>query len=150
MTNEAQGEKQVVVRFVEETTVDNGSDLPKGPTYKVGDVRPFGERSAQYWVNRRVAVYATAEEIATLDAPKQRTSGNQGGGNQGTGTGTGTTGGNQGGKGDGVDLDAMTLVQLAEYAAERKIDLGKLTKKADVIDCIRKAEAAQGTTTGGA
>lgn len=39
------------------------------------------------------------------------------------------------------ELDAMTVPELKAYAETVGIDLGKLTKKADIIAAIRKAEA---------
>ena len=46
------------------------------------------------------------------------------------------------GAGDDADeLDAMTVTELRNYADMTGVDLGKLTKKGDIIDAIRKAEA---------
>ena len=50
----------------------------------------------------------------------------------------------EGDKDDDVDeLDGMTVSQLRVYAETVGIDLGKLTKKADIIEAIRKAEAEE-------
>lgn len=40
-----------------------------------------------------------------------------------------------------VDLDAMTVAELVEYAAVADIDLGGATRKADIIAAIRRVEA---------
>lgn len=55
---------------------------------------------------------------------------------------TGDTGANDEGA-DGDELDGMTVSQLRVYAETVGIDLGKLTKKADIIEAIRKAEAEE-------
>lgn len=39
-----------------------------------------------------------------------------------------------------VDLDAMTVAELIEYAAVADIDLGGATRKADIIAAIRHVE----------
>ena len=41
------------------------------------------------------------------------------------------------------ELDGMTVNELKAYAETVGIDLGKLTKKADIINAIRKAEAEE-------
>ena len=41
------------------------------------------------------------------------------------------------------ELDGMTVSQLRVYAETVGIDLGTLTKKADLIEAIRKAEAEE-------
>lgn len=38
-----------------------------------------------------------------------------------------------------VDFEKMTVSQLKEYANDNKIDLSNLTKKGEIIDCIRTA-----------
>ena len=38
-----------------------------------------------------------------------------------------------------TQLDKMTIAQLRDFAAERDIDLGDVTKKADIIAIIREA-----------
>ena len=42
---------------------------------------------------------------------------------------------------DDEELEAMTVAELRAYAETTGVDLGKLTKKADIINAIRKAEA---------
>ena len=42
---------------------------------------------------------------------------------------------------DTEELEAMTVSELKAYAETCGIELGKLTKKADIINAIRKAEA---------
>ena len=55
---------------------------------------------------------------------------------------TGDTGADDEGA-DRDELDGMTVSQLRVYAETVGIDLGKLTKKADIIEAIRKAEAEE-------
>lgn len=44
---------------------------------------------------------------------------------------------------DGDELDGMTVNQLKVYAETVGINLGKLNRKADIIEAIRKAEAEE-------
>lgn len=55
---------------------------------------------------------------------------------------TGDNGGDDAGT-DEDELNGMTVSQLKVYAETVGIDLGKLTKKADIIEAIRKAEAEE-------
>lgn len=49
----------------------------------------------------------------------------------------------EGGDGDVLDLDAMTVADLVEYAAASEIDLGGATRKADILATIQAAIAAE-------
>ena len=42
---------------------------------------------------------------------------------------------------EGDELDSMTVAELRAYADTTGVNLGKLTKKADIISAIRKAES---------
>lgn len=51
----------------------------------------------------------------------------------------------QTGEGDGAaDLAVMTVAQLRDLAAERNVDLGDVTKKADIIAAIEAAQTGEG------
>ena len=115
---------KISVRFVETVTVKNGTGVPDGPTYKAGDVVAFESSSADYWVGRRCAVYAERGEKAVAQVEQQEPAKTDE-----------TT----------VDLEGMTVKDLNEYAEVMKIDLGTLTRKADIVAAIKAAIAAKAT-----
>lgn len=111
------------VRFVETVTVQNGTGMEPGPTYRAGEVREFPDRSAEYWVNRRAAVFDQAAVTETGDPviqepPRTKT----------------TT----------VELSAMTVAELSDHAKKLGIDLGTLSRKEEIIAKIKADVAAAG------
>ena len=48
-----------------------------------------------------------------------------------------------GGTGDATNFEALTIPDLKELAAAEKVDLGAATKKAEIIDALKKGRAAK-------
>jgi hypothetical protein len=112
-------EDTIVVRFVKAYTVNNGTGVPSGPSYKVGQIERFSTVSGDFWIRTGNAVRATDDEAGRLSVK---------------------TGGKFGdGESDGLDdMKSKDLVALAET---EKIELGKAQTKAEIIAAIRVARA---------
>lgn len=119
------------VKFIERVTVKNGSGVPEGPTYDAGEVVDFTEASAEYWKRRGVAVDADpgAKVGKAATKPARRHDDRE----------------EREEPDDLPDLESMTVAQLGQYATAKGVDLGVLTKKADIVAAIRDALKASGS-----
>lgn len=111
-------EDTIVVRFVKAYTVNNGTGVPAGPSYRVGQVERFSTVSGDFWIRTGNAVRVSEEEAAKHES-KPAT-------------------------GDGSDeLDSLKARELVDLAANEKIELGKAQTKAEMIAAIREARTAR-------
>lgn len=94
----------------------------KGPTFEEGSVHKFEDAFADRWLRRGAAVPFTGKG-AVVAAKAGR-------------------GGDDGGAKDGLDL--LTVKQLQAKAEELKVDLGKVTKKDEIIALLRAPKAEEG------
>lgn len=81
--------------------------------YRPGDIAEFDDAEGARVISVGGAVESTAEDLAEFESRQEK-----------------------------VNLDAMTVSQLKELAAERKVDLGDATKKADIIAALELAAEA--------
>jgi hypothetical protein len=138
---------------------DENKGTPQEIRFEEGKTYELSLRSADRWVKRGVAHFASDEDAAKargassdvalnlqdrdrVDPNASRT--------QPEGTGEAKKpGGDGGGDDDGDDLHKKTVADLKTIAAERKVDIGGLTKKDDIIAAIERDGAIKESLAAG-
>jgi hypothetical protein len=127
----------VRITFTKTTQLVVGDEQKKPDPYHAGRSYSFPASTAEYWIARGVAVLASEAKGVKTDAERGLVPSRAG---TAPPAGPPPTAAMSGDVSD-EDLATYTVPKLTAYAAEHEIDLGKATRKEDMLQVILNARA---------